>query len=112
MQVIFHAGVHCTDEDRILKCLLRNSDSWRHEGVSIPGPSRYRKFLLDAVNSLSRADAADDTREIIFDAILDEDHEEIDRLLLSHPSFFSVPKLMFEGGRAYRKAEGLSLIHI
>ncbi|PYG25567.1 hypothetical protein [Pelagimonas varians] len=106
MQVIFHAGVHCTDEDRILKCLLRNSDSWRHEAVSIPGPSRYRKFLLDAVNSLSKADAANDTREIIFDAILDEDHEVIDRLLLSHPSFFSVPKLMFEGGRAYRKAEG------
>ncbi|MGH1416664.1 MAG: hypothetical protein ACRBB0_24460 [Pelagimonas sp.] len=106
MQVILHAGVHCTDDDRILKCLLRNADGWRHEAVAIPGPSRYRKFLLEAINSLGRNGIEEDTREIVLDAILEEDHAQVNRLLLSHHSFFSVPKLMFEGGRAYRKAEG------
>ena len=106
MQVILHAGLHCTDEDRILKCLLRNGDSWRHEGIAVPGPSKYRKFLLEAINSLNRTGVSEDTREIILDGILDDDHEQVVRLLLSHYSFFSVPKLMFDGGRCYKKAEG------
>ncbi|WP_299939014.1 hypothetical protein [uncultured Pelagimonas sp.] len=106
MQVILHAGVHCTDEDRILKCLLRNADSWRHEGVAIPGPSKYRKFLLEALNTMGKGGINPDTREIILDAIMEADQAEVDRLILSHHSFFSVPKLMFEGGRTYRKAEG------
>ncbi|MBO9467033.1 hypothetical protein J7443_17445 [Tropicibacter sp. R15_0] len=105
MQVILHAGLPCTDDDRILKCLLRNADDWRHEGVSIPGPSKYRKFLLEAVNSLNRSGTSDDTREIVLDAILDDEHTQVDRLLLSSNTFFSVPKLMFSGGLAFRKAE-------
>ncbi|MCT4558620.1 MAG: hypothetical protein N4A61_11270 [Pelagimonas sp.] len=105
MQVILHTGAHFTDEDRILKCLLRNADDWRSEGISIPGPSRYRNLLSDAINRLANETPADDVREIMLDAILEEDLENVDRLILSNENFFSVPKLMFAGGRAYRKAE-------
>lgn len=105
MQVILHTGLHCTDEDRILKCLLRNSEAWRHDGVSVPGPSTYRQLLTDSINRIGAAQPAPDVREILLDAILTEDPAQIDRLVLSNDNFFCVPKLMFSGGRVYRKAE-------
>lgn len=40
-----------------------------------------------------------------FDSILSADPDQVDRLILSHENYFSVPKLLFGGGRFYRKAE-------
>jgi hypothetical protein len=105
MQVILHTGVHCTDDDRLLKCLLRNAEAWRHEGVAIPGPSQYRTLLTEALNKLRGGQPEADTREIVLDAILQEDPEGISRLVLSNDNLFSVPKLMFQGGRIYQRAE-------
>lgn len=105
MQVILHAGAHCTDEDRLLKCLLRNAEAWRHEGVAIPGPSKYRKLLNEALNKLGGEPPDPETRDVLLDAILQEDPGQISRLVLSNDNFFSVPKLMMQGGYVYRRAE-------
>lgn len=105
MQVILHAGVHQTDEDRVIKCLLRNAEDWRHEGVAIPGPSRYRRFLADAIHKLGDAAPAADTRDVVLEAMVEQDPAEVKRLILSNDNFFSVPKLIFQGGTAYRRAE-------
>lgn len=105
MQVILHAGVHQTDEDRLLKCLLRNAQDWRHEGVAIPGPSRYRRLLADVIHKLGDEAPAPDTRDVVLDSMLAEDPDEVKRLILSNENFFSVPKLAFQGGTVYRHAE-------
>lgn len=105
MQVVLHTGVHCTDDDRLLKCALRNAEAWRHEGVAIPGPSQYRTLLTEAVNKLRGGLPKPETREIVLDAILQEDPGQISRLVLSNENFFSVPKLMFQGGCVYQRAE-------
>lgn len=105
MQVILHTGVHCTDDDRILKCLLRNAESWRHDGIAVPGPGKYRQLLSDTVNNLGDAMPAPGARDVVMDAILAQDPEQVDRVLLSHENLFGVPKLLLGGGRLYRKAE-------
>lgn len=105
MQVILHTGAHCTDDDKILKCLLRNASDWRHEGIAIPGPSKYRQSLSLLANNLANKTPGPDAREIVLDTILAEDPDQIERLLLSHENFFAVPKLLFGGGLIYRKAE-------
>lgn len=105
MQVILHVGVHGTDEDRILKCLLRNAEAWRHEGVAIPGPSKYRRLLGESIAQLKGERPEADVREILLEAILSEDPGQIDRLVMSNDNFFSVPKLTFQGGLMYQKAE-------
>lgn len=105
MQVILHTGAHCTDEDRLLKGVLRNAESWRHEGVAIPGPSRYRNLLTEAMNKLRRDAPSPDTRDLLLDAILQEDAGDLSRLVLSNDNFFSVPKLMFQNGYIYHRAE-------
>lgn len=105
MQVILHAGVHCTDEDKLLKTLLRNADAWRHEGVAIPGPSRYRQMLAEVVTRLSGSAPDPSAREIVLDMILSQDEDSVERLILSNSNFFSVPKATFTGGRLYPWAE-------
>jgi hypothetical protein len=52
MQIVLHAGVHNTDEDRLLKCLLKNRDKLREDGVCVPGPSRYRRLLRNPASLL------------------------------------------------------------
>lgn len=36
MQIVFHAGAHNTDEDRIIKCLLKNRPDFSNLGVNVP----------------------------------------------------------------------------
>jgi hypothetical protein len=103
MQVVLHAGAHNTDEDRLVKCLLRNRDDFRGRGIAVPGPSRYRRLIRDTLHAMSKGSLAPDARMVLLDAILDEDHPE--RLLLSNENFFSVPKLAVAKGAFYPRAE-------
>ncbi len=105
MQVILHTGVHATDNDRLLRGLLRNADDFRTDGVAVPGPGRYRRLLSEAINALGPAGPAENARDVLLDAILSTDPETVERLVLSHENLFSVPKLVFGGGRFYRNAE-------
>ncbi|SDY41568.1 hypothetical protein SAMN05444340_107153 [Citreimonas salinaria] len=105
MQVILHCGVHCTDDDRLLKGLLRNADMLRAEGTAVPGPSRYRTLLSEIVNALDTGTPAPAARDVVLDEILDMPAESTDRVVLCHPDLFSVRRIALAGGRLYRKAE-------
>ena len=38
MQVVFHIGAPCTDDDRLIKSLLRNREALARDGIAIPTP--------------------------------------------------------------------------
>lgn len=105
MQVIIHTGAHCTDNDRLLKGLLHNADDLHKDGISVPGPRKYRKVLGETINHYVNSIPPADAREVLLDEILGPNHDPVQRLFLSNEHFFSVPKLMFSDGRVYRKAE-------
>lgn len=105
MKIALHVGAHATDEDRLLKCLLRNTDDFRKRGISVPGPGRYRKLINSTLNALSRSEPSDQAREVLLDAICNDDPESIDRLILSHENLFSVPKISLAADRFYPRAE-------
>ncbi|TNF21761.1 MAG: hypothetical protein EP318_05660 [Rhodobacteraceae bacterium] len=105
MKIVLHAGAHATDDDRLLRCLLRNADDLRDKGVAIPGPSRYRQLLSGALSALSKADPAPEARDILLESVLSEDHSHFDRLVLSHEHMFCVPKIALGAGRIYPRAE-------
>ena len=102
MQLVFHAGLHCTDEDRVLKCLLKNRGDFAAEGTIVPPPGRYRKLIGQTLAALANAEPAPDARDILLDTILEG--EEADRLILSNQSFFSLPKFATSKGMYYHKA--------
>lgn len=103
MQIALHLGVHCTDEDRLLKSLLRNRAPLSEQGIVVPGPSRYRTAIRDTLNTLKGRAASAETQDAILDAIIDEDIA--DRVILSNQNFICVPPRAVGDGRLYPKAE-------
>jgi len=103
MQIVLHTGAHNTDDDRLLRCLLKNKANFQKRGVSVPAPSRYRALIRDTLNAMTNEPPSADAREILLDTILDEDPP--DRLLLSNSSFFGVPKTSVKKGVFYPFAE-------
>jgi hypothetical protein len=102
MQVILHTGAHYTDDDRLMKCLLRNKGDFAKRGISVPGPGKYRKLLKDTFNALKEAPASPDARDILVDAMLDD--EKADRLILSNTHFFGAPRSAVRQGVIYPMA--------
>ena len=89
MRIVYHLGAHVTDEERLLKCLLKNRDLLAGHGVVVPGPKRYRNLLRDTAIELKGASASRDTQALILDQIMEED--VANRLILSWDSFLSLP---------------------
>ncbi len=102
MQLVFHTGAHFTEEERLMKCLLRNQERLRERGVSVPGPGKYRKLLRQTVVAMAEKPAASDARDVVLDAILDDDRAE--RVLLSNAHFFGAPRAALRKGLIYPNA--------
>ena len=103
MQIAFHLGANCTDDDRILKSLLKNNDTFSTDGVKVPGPGKYRRLLRETIQNLNGAPPAEETRSILLDAILDDDHAN--RLVMSNANFICIPNRIFDHGMFYEQAE-------
>jgi hypothetical protein len=102
MQVAIHLGVHCTDDDRVLKTLLNNKGALSKQCISVPGPGRYRGPLIKVVQKLKGEEASSDTREMLLDEFVDDDTTT--RVVLTHDNFICVPGRVFDNSVLYDKA--------
>ena len=108
MQIALHAGVHATDEGRLLKCLSRNGKVLGPRGIAVPPFGSYRILLRDAIAAVvSGHSPAPNARAVLLDGILaGTDHaDEPDRLILSNQNFFSNAGVAIRDGILYRAAE-------
>lgn len=104
MQIAFHIGANCTDEDRLLKSLLRNADVLLQQGIGIPGPGRYRSLIREAMQSMSDAAPDPAAGDILLETIMET--ADLRRLVLSNDNFICVPTRIFDHGVFYPQAEG------
>lgn len=102
MHVSFHLGAHCTDDDQLIRSLLKNKGVLAKEGIEVPGPGRYRRVVSDVLVKLQGARASRDTQDVVLETIMDLDHAE--RLVLGHDNFLGVPKRALENGVLYGHA--------
>jgi len=102
MQVVFHIGAHCTDEDRLVRCLLKNRGKLAAEGIVVPGPSRYRPILRETMGKLRGGEASPDTQEALLDAVMDED--SANRIIFSEEHFIGLPDKVLVANRLYPQA--------
>lgn len=102
MQLVFHTGAHFTEEERLMKCLLRNKDVFGAQGTAVPGPGKYRKLLRETMEAMDVSELAENAREVLLDAILD--HETADRVVLSNGHFFGASRVAIRRGLMYPKA--------
>lgn len=102
MQLVLHTGAHFTEEERLMKCLLRNTSMFSSRGIAVPGPSRYRKLLKDILEALQTAPPSEEARDVVLDAILDDD--KAGRAILSHPFIFGAPRGSVRNGMIFHLA--------
>lgn len=97
MQVVYHLGAHCTDEDRILRCLLRNKGRLAGAGIVVPGPGRYRPLLRETLVALRGGAASAEVQEILLDAVMEEDRAG--RLVFCNDYFLGIaPRVVGDAG--------------
>jgi hypothetical protein len=102
LRVVFHLGAHQTDQDRLVRSLLKNRDVLARHRIAVPGPSRYRAVLRDVVNRLRGAPATPEAEELLIEAIVDSDPPET--LFLSSENFICVPERALDEGKLYARA--------
>jgi hypothetical protein len=95
MRIVYHLGAHCTDDERLLRCLLKNRGILAEQGIVVPGPTRYRTLLRDTAVALKGQPASLDTQALVLEQIMEEDAAE--RLILSWDSFLSFPPWALNG---------------
>jgi len=104
MQIAYHIGANCTDEERLLKSVLRNASALLEQDIVVPGPSKYRRLLRETIQGLDGAPPKPGTRDILLDAIIEEDN--VRRLVMSNDNFIAIPKRIFDHGIFYPQVEG------
>lgn len=103
MQIVYHIGANCTDGDRLVRSLVRNSTEMEARGIHIPSPSKYRRLLRETIQNLAGASPSEGTRDILIDAICDSDKAQ--RLVMSNSAFIGQPVRVFEEGIFYGQLE-------
>jgi hypothetical protein len=95
MRIAYHLGAHCTDEERLLRCLLKNRALLAQQGIAVPGPARYRTLIRDTAISLKGAAASPETQDLVLDQIMDD--PDPDRVVLSWENFLAFPLWALKG---------------
>lgn len=85
-----------------MKCLVKNKEAFGAQGVAVPGPGKYRKLLRDTMEAMEVSKPAENAREILLDAILDNENAE--RVIMSNRHFFSSARLAVQDSAIYPKA--------
>jgi hypothetical protein len=106
MEIAFHLGAHVTDEERLIRCLLRNRGLLAGEGIAVPGTTRYRKLLRQSAAELGEGAPDPAVGEALLDAILsDEDFAgDPGRIVFSFESFLAFHPWAVQGTRLYPEA--------
>lgn len=102
MRIVYHLGAHCTDDERLIRCLWKNRETLAPQGIVVPAPTRYRTLLRDTAVTLKGRAASRDTQAVVLDQIMDE--EKADRLILSWENFLSYPQWVLRSSRLYPAA--------
>lgn len=90
MQVVYHLGAHSSDEDRLVKTLLRNRDMLSRAGCVVPSPMRYRMALRDTLLALKGQPADAAKQQELLDSVSDQNPP--DRIIFSHEFFLCIPQ--------------------
>ncbi|MDA3888952.1 MAG: hypothetical protein PF443_09175 [Allgaiera sp.] len=103
MKIIYHLGLHCTDDDKLVTCLRGNAAMLEREGILAPDPDRYRALLRDTMNGARGQGVSHDTQERLLDAVMEADAAE--RLVFSNQDFLCKRQRVLGEGALYPMAE-------
>ncbi|SNX67502.1 hypothetical protein SAMN05878503_101137 [Cereibacter ovatus] len=95
MRIVYHLGLHCTDEERLLRCLQQNVDMLADAGIAVPAPALYRTLLRDTAVTLKGAKTSPEAQSMVIAQILEG--EPAERVILSWDNFLAYPQWVLRG---------------
>lgn len=104
MRMVLHAGVKCSNEERLLQSLRSNKGILRQRQVSVPDPRNYRVILREKLNKLRQQEASEDARDVLVEFFLEGEPEDTNSIVLSNAFFFGTPRVAINDNRFYPKA--------
>lgn len=96
MRIVYHLGAHCTDEERLLRCLVANQPRLAEEGIVVPDPALYRSLLRDTAVTLKGTTTSPESQALVLTQILGG--EPARRMILSWENFLAYPQWVLRGG--------------
>ncbi len=102
MDIIFHLGLHCTDEDRLRKTLANNHQILLHQNIMVPPPVRYRRPIRNGMARLANNRRMNRLQDELLEEIIG--HEEPERLILCSRQFLGAPQDAHGDNKLYPKA--------
>lgn len=100
MKIAYHVGLHATDDDLLLKSLMKNRGRLDPHNVMVPGPGKYRSVIREAVAAYLNSDVPEGKQAELLEAI--GVREATERVVLSNTNFGAVPSRIFVKGEPYR----------
>jgi hypothetical protein len=101
MHMVYHLGAHCTDDERLVRCLLKNHDVLLAQGIAVPAPQHYRNLLRDTAIQLKGAAAPPSLQAELLEQIKVPD--DVHRVIFSWENFLGLPNWAL-GGNIYPAA--------
>lgn len=102
MQIALHVGAHCTDDEKILRCLGKNRDDFAATGICVPRPAQYRKPIRNALHEARNSFIGPETRQTLLSGMIGDDTPE--RVAISHQHFICMPQFVLDEGKFYPMA--------
>lgn len=102
MEIALHLGAHLTDENKLMRNLVRNRDLLAAEGIAVPGPGLYQQQLLVLAREMRDQPTSEETQETLLDGLLESDN--VRRTVFSLENLLAPPNWVIEGGRFYPRA--------
>ena len=95
MQIVYHIGAHCTDQDALHASLVKNKAALVQNQVALPHPRKYRNVIRENLQAMARGERPDMSgEELLADILGDSDAK---RMILTNANFICVPNRIFEG---------------
>jgi hypothetical protein len=95
MRMVYHLGAHCTDDERLIRCLLKNREVLAQQGIIVPAPQRYRTLLRDTAIQLKGTPASAEMQASLLEQIVPDG--SVERLIFSWEHFLGLPNWALDG---------------
>lgn len=99
MEIAIHLGAHLTDEDHLIRCLMRNRAALLRHAIAVPGTGRYRGPLRRIAHEMRDRPTDAETQETLLDGIISEDNAE--RVVFSSDCFLANHRWAVAQGKFY-----------
>ncbi|MCB1406706.1 MAG: hypothetical protein KDK01_10735 [Rhodobacteraceae bacterium] len=99
MDIALYLGAHLTDEDKLVRCLMRNRTMLAGQGIAVPGPGGYRRQLRELAQAMRDEPTNGETQEALLDGILEAD--DVSRVVFCAEQFLAVHRWAIANDRLY-----------